>query len=114
MINTVLSMESAMNNLNWEAEHERFMTVAYDRTMTAAKRAFYGWHTPKKDDAVAECMARCGISGQGFSMRGQESRTHALWIDQVRHPLGQIRPPDCRAGSKRRHLRLPSGLLPAT
>ena len=58
MINTVLSTESAMNNPNWEAEHERFMTVAYDRTMKAAKRAFYGWHGPKQDDAIAECMAK--------------------------------------------------------
>ena len=33
-----------MNNLNWEQEHKRFMTIAYDRTQKAAKRAFTGWH----------------------------------------------------------------------
>ena len=29
-----------MNNLNWEQEHKRFMTIAYPRTLKAAKRAF--------------------------------------------------------------------------
>ena len=79
-----------MNNLNWEAEHERFMTIAYARTMTAAKRAFYGWHTPE------EGRCHSGMPGEdvGFmesaSNAGQEPRTHDLWTDQVRHLVGQI------------------------
>jgi hypothetical protein len=47
-----------MQNLNWEQEQQRFMVVAYERTQKAAKRAFWGWHESKRDDAVAECMAK--------------------------------------------------------
>jgi hypothetical protein len=50
--------ESAMSDLNWEVEHERFMAVAYTRTLKAAKRAFYGWHNRKRDDAIQECLAK--------------------------------------------------------
>ena len=48
------------------------MTVAYDRTMMAAKRAFYGWHTPKQDDAVQECMAKIWDSWSRLLVRGRD------------------------------------------
>jgi hypothetical protein len=47
-----------MNMINWQVEHERFMKVAYDKAMRAAKRAFKRWPERKKDDAHAEFMAK--------------------------------------------------------
>jgi hypothetical protein len=99
VINTVLSTESAMNSPNWEAEHERFMAVAYDRTMTAAKRAFYGWHTPKKDDAVQECLAKMWDQWSRLLKRGKnpEPMTSGLikyailWVRYDRRIAGRSR-----------------------
>jgi hypothetical protein len=47
-----------MNSLNWKAEQERFMTVAYDKAVRAAKRAFRHWHVSKRDDAEAEFIGK--------------------------------------------------------
>ena len=41
------------------AEQERFMAVAYDRAERTARRAFKGWHSRKRDDAIAEMIAKC-------------------------------------------------------
>ena len=32
-----------MNNLNWEQEHKRFMTIVYPRIVKAANQAFWHW-----------------------------------------------------------------------
>ena len=50
--------ESVMKNLNWEAEQQRFMAVAYEPGLRAARRAFKRWHPSKRDDAQAEFMAK--------------------------------------------------------
>jgi hypothetical protein len=42
-----------MNMIDWQVEHERFMKVAYDKAMRAAKRAFR-WPDSKREDAEAE------------------------------------------------------------
>jgi hypothetical protein len=47
-----------MSEINWEVEHKRFMDVAYDQALRAAKRAFSGWHPRKREDAQAEFMAK--------------------------------------------------------
>jgi hypothetical protein len=47
-----------MSTINWKVEHERFMSVAYDKAMRAAKRAFRGWPESKRDDAEAEYMGK--------------------------------------------------------
>ena len=47
-----------MNTPNWDAEHKRFMDVAYDRAVRAAKRAFWGWPESKREDAQAEYMGK--------------------------------------------------------
>ena len=39
-------------------EQERFMEVAYDRTVRAAQRAFKSWHERKRADAIQECIAK--------------------------------------------------------
>ena len=69
-----------MNNLNWEQEHKRFMTVAYDRTKKAAKRAFWDGTIANALMPSPSASARCGISGQGSFCRGRnpEPMTSAL------------------------------------
>jgi hypothetical protein len=44
--------------MDWSIEQERFVRVAYRRTLGAARRAFRGWHSRKRDDAIAECLAK--------------------------------------------------------
>ena len=44
--------------LGWSIEQERFEKLAYQRALHAARRAFKGWHVRKRDDAVAEMMAK--------------------------------------------------------
>ncbi len=41
-----------------EAAQERFVDVAYPKTLKAAHKAFKSWHEPKRQDAVQECMAK--------------------------------------------------------
>jgi hypothetical protein len=40
------------------AEQRRFMELAYPRALRAARRAFKRWHSRKRDDAIAECLAK--------------------------------------------------------
>jgi hypothetical protein len=47
-----------MSTVDWDQEHERFMRVAYEATRKAAKRAFWGWRSDKRDDAIQECVAK--------------------------------------------------------
>jgi hypothetical protein len=47
-----------MKAINWQVEHERFMAVAYDKAVRAAKAAFRHWHVSKRSDMEAEFMAK--------------------------------------------------------
>jgi hypothetical protein len=40
------------------AEQRRFMETAYPRAMRAAQRAFKRWPRRKREDAIAECLAK--------------------------------------------------------
>ncbi len=44
--------------INWQVEHERFVAVAYNKAMRAAKRAFRRWPASKREDAEAEFMGK--------------------------------------------------------
>ena len=37
--------------IDWSTEHEKFMRVAYVRTMTAARKAFRSWPEWKRADS---------------------------------------------------------------
>ena len=75
------------------------MAVAYDRTQKAAKRAFYGWHESKRDDAVAECMAKMWDQWSRLIVKGKnpEPMTSALikfaimWVRYDRKIGGRAR-----------------------
>lgn len=40
------------------AEQRRFMELAYPRALRAAQRAFKRWPSRKREDAIAECVAK--------------------------------------------------------
>jgi len=92
-------MESVMNNLNWEQEHQRFMTISYERTLKAAKRAFYGWHESKRPDAIAECVAKLWDSWSRLLLRGRDPQPMlsglikfaVLWVRYDRRIAGRAR-----------------------
>jgi hypothetical protein len=92
-----------MNDLNWQSEHERFMKVAYHRTTIAAKRAFYGWHSCKRDDAVQECLAKMWDQWSRLLIRGRDDpepmtagliNFAILWVRYDRKLGGRARTPD--------------------
>ena len=60
-----------MVEINWEVEHERFMRVAYPRTLKAAERAFSGWHISKQRDAIATCTAKMWCQWSRLLLRGR-------------------------------------------
>ena len=53
--------------IDWNREHEKFMRIAYARTMTAARKAFRSWPEWKIDDALAETTAKCWHTFQDCS-----------------------------------------------
>ena len=91
-----------MNNLNWEVEHERFMANAYDRTMTAAKTSLLWMASPKKDDAIQECLAKMWDSYSRLLKRGKNPepmisgliKYAILWVRYDRKIGGRSRHPD--------------------
>lgn len=44
--------------INWQAEQEKFMTIAHQRAERAARRAFKRWHPRKREDAIAEMVGK--------------------------------------------------------
>jgi hypothetical protein len=104
-----------MNNLNWERERQRFMTVAYERTQKAAKRAFWRWHEWKRDDAIQESVGKVWDSWSRLLLRGRDPepllagiiRFAVLWTRYDRRIAGRARTPDVfdyRSGLKRQLL----------
>ena len=61
-----------MSEINWEVEHDRFMTLVYPRTLKAAKRAFSGWHISKIDDVTAELIGKVWDSFIRLRLRGRD------------------------------------------
>lgn len=75
------------------------MTVAYSRIMKAATRAFGGWHSRKKDDAIAECMAKAWLQWYRLLVRGRDPEPMlnaiigyaTLWVKYDRRIAGRAR-----------------------
>jgi hypothetical protein len=101
--------------LDWSIEHERFERVAYRRTLEAARAAFKGWHERKRDDAVAEMMAKMWDQWIRLVERGKEPermlgtliKWAILWVRYDRKIAGRARSYDVfdyRAGMNRQDL----------
>ena len=41
-----------------ETEQNKFMRLAYSRTLAAARKAFRSWHSRKKEDAIQETLTK--------------------------------------------------------
>ena len=59
-----------MSEIDWQVEHKRFMDVAYNRTLKAAKQAFRGWHISKQEDSIACCIAKLWDQWSRLLLRG--------------------------------------------
>jgi hypothetical protein len=44
--------------IDWKAEQDRFMAVAYHRCDRAARRAFRRWHSRKREDGIQEAQSK--------------------------------------------------------
>ena len=100
-----------MSTINWNVEHERFMSIAYPATQKAAKRAFWGWREHKRDDAIQECHAKMWDQWSRLLLRGKNPermigsliKFAILWVRYDRKLGGRARTPDVydyRAGYK--------------
>ena len=101
--------------MNWANEQERFMAVAYDRTLDAARKAFRHWRSWKRDDAVAERVAKVWATwtynlAKGkdpVALLGPNLRWAILWVRYDRRIAGRARSFDVydhRARMKRQDL----------
>ena len=83
-----------MSSLNWESEKQRFMAVAYEPGLRAAKRAFSAWHPSKREDAQAEFMAKLVRSVVAAVGAWQRPRAAALSLAALGEEVGPVRPQD--------------------
>jgi hypothetical protein len=104
-----------MNTINWNVEHEKFMTLAFPATEKAAKRAFWHWRDDKRDDAIAECHGKMWDQWSRLLLRGKNPETMIgslikfalLWVRYDRKIGGRARTPDLfdyRAGYKQQQI----------
>jgi hypothetical protein len=104
-----------MPDLDWQAEHNRFMAIVYPATLKAAKRAFWYWRYDKRDDAIQECLAKMWDQYSRLRQRGRTPENlekslgslimfSLLWVRDNRRLAGRrARTPDVfdyRAGFK--------------
>ena len=94
---------------------ERFVEVAYPRTLRAAQRAFRSWHERKRAEAIQECLAKMWDQWIRLVNRGRnlESLLNGLikyailWVKYDRKLGGRARRIDVmdyRAGMKQQKL----------
>src|SRR4051812_46732211 len=98
-----------------EAEQDRFMRLAYPRTLGAARKAFKGWHERKREDAIQECLSKMWDSWIRLVGRGGDPepilhgliKYAVLWVRYDRRIAGRARMFDVydyRAGMRKQHL----------
>ena len=75
MTNTVLSTGVSDEAMNWEAEHKRFMTIAYPRRPRGQHGGRSGTGEDKRDDAIQECLAKIWDSVESASSSGVKNRS---------------------------------------
>ena len=97
------------------SEQERFETVAYERVLKVGRRAFRRWPEHKREDALAEYVAKvystwiCNVE-QGkdpVALLGPNMHFAILWVRYDRKIAGRARTPDVfdyRAGFRRQQL----------
>ena len=85
-----------------ETEQDRFMRLAYARTVAAARKAFRSWHARKKEDAIQETLTKMFDQWIRLVQRGGDPEPiiggmiyHALmFVRYDRKVAGRARRPD--------------------
>ena len=93
---------STSETIDWQAEQDRFMRVAHERTVAAAHAAFRKWHSRKRDDAVAEMVAKMWDQWERLLIRGKDPEPMLwplihrarMWVRYDRKIAGRGRSPD--------------------
>src|SRR3954447_13707671 len=91
------------------------MAIAHQRAERAARRAFKPWHSRKREDAIAEMVAKVWATWvynvekgkDPLSLLGPNIRFAILWVRYDRKIARRGRMPDgydFRAGLKQQHL----------
>jgi hypothetical protein len=98
-----------------ESEQDRFMRLAYARTLAAARKAFRSWHDRKKEDAVQETLTKMldqwirlvQRGGNPEPIIGGMIRYALMFVRYDRKVAGRARRPDVfdyRSPLKQQHL----------
>lgn len=98
--------------IDWRAEQDRFVAIAHQRAERAARRAFKTWHSRKREDAIAEMVAKVWATWvynvekgkDPVALLGPNIHFAILWVRYDRKIAGRGRNPDVydfRAGLKR-------------
>lgn len=106
---------STTGQIDWIAEHDRFLALAYQRAERAARRAFKPWPDRKRDDAIAEMIGKVWATWvynlekgkDPVALLGPNIHFAILWVRYDRKIAGRGRNPDVydyRAGMKRQML----------
>ena len=85
-----------------ESEQDRFVRLAYARTVAAARKAVRSWHARKQEDAIQKCLAKMWDSYSRLLQRGKTPKTMIsglvkyaiLWVRYDRKIGGRSRRPD--------------------
>jgi hypothetical protein len=91
-----------MSSLNWQVEHERFMTCVYPRIVKAATHAFWHWKSNKRPDAIQEAVVKVWDSHRRILLRNRDPepllagiiKYAILWVRYDRKIGGRARTPD--------------------
>ena len=92
-----------------ETEQDRFMRLAYARTVAAARKVFRSWHICKREDAVQEAVVKMLDQWLRLVQRGGDPEPiiggmiyHALmFVRYDRKVAGRARRPDVFGSGKR-------------
>ncbi|MDB5350129.1 MAG: hypothetical protein JWN86_1376 [Planctomycetota bacterium] len=101
-----------IDGIDWRAEQDRFMALAFKRTTAAAHDSFRKWHRRKRDDAVAEMIGKMWDQWSRLVVRGKNPepmirtllKWAILWVRYDRKIGGRGQSPDVydyRAGMTR-------------
>jgi len=91
-----------IEGIDWRAEQDRFVAVAYTRTMAAAHDAFRKWHRRKREDAVAEMVGKMWDQWARLLVKGKDPEPMIgplihwakMWVRYDRKIGGRGRSPD--------------------
>ncbi len=98
-----------------ETEQDRFMRLAYARTVAAARKAFRSWHMSKREDAIQEAVVKMFDQWIRLVQRGGDPEPilggmiydALMFVRYDRKVAGRARRPDVfdyRSGLKQQRL----------